>query len=161
MFKFHFRRYLYDCHAEIDEIGTDTTSTTLVYLFWELSQRPEFQDRIRAEITELDSSEPNAPPEWKTVVNLQVLDAVVKEALRLHTAAPASLWRVVPKGGRVLDGYFIPENVPPFPPSTFSLQGRPSSQCKPTRLTVTQKSGTALRSLIRRDGFQRIVSQKL
>jgi hypothetical protein len=44
-------------------------------------------------------------------VNLEVLEDVVKEALRLHTAAPASLWRVVPEGGRLLDGYFIPENV--------------------------------------------------
>lgn len=44
-------------------------------------------------------------------MNLEVLEAVVKEALRLHTAAPASLWRVVPEGGRLLDGYFVPENV--------------------------------------------------
>jgi len=112
--KRHQLSFLQVCFPSITRcwrVGTDTTATTLVYLFWELSHRPEWQERIRAELNAIDPSSPESCPEWRTLANLEVLDAVVKEALRLHTAAPASLWRVVPKGGRFLDGYFVPENV--------------------------------------------------
>jgi cytochrome P450 len=39
------------------------------------------------------------------------LQAVIKEALRLHPAAGLPLQRVVPKGGAHLAGHFFPEGV--------------------------------------------------
>ena len=48
---------------------------------------------------------------WVVDYNRQSLDAVVREGLRLHPAAPASLPRVVPKGGATLSGLRIPEDV--------------------------------------------------
>lgn len=44
-------------------------------------------------------------------MNLENLDVVVKEALRLHTAAPASLWRETPEGGMTISGHYIPQHV--------------------------------------------------
>ena len=32
--------------------GTDTTSTTLTYLFWELSRRPDIMKKLQAELDE-------------------------------------------------------------------------------------------------------------
>lgn len=89
---------------------TDTTSTTLTYLFWELTRHPTWQSRLRAE---LSAQEPwaNGMPSYSDVLDLPVLAAVINEALRLHPAAPASLPRVVPTDGRVLNGVFIPEQV--------------------------------------------------
>jgi cytochrome P450 len=40
-----------------------------------------------------------------------VLEAVINEALRLHPAAPASLPRETPAGGRTLNGVHIPAKV--------------------------------------------------
>jgi len=74
----------------------------LTYLFYELTRHPEWQEQIRNE---------SAGCEWKDVSNSPILEGVIKEALRLHAAAPASLWREVPDGGLVLSGYYIPEKV--------------------------------------------------
>jgi cytochrome P450 len=52
----------------------------------------------------------DAPP-YHALASLLVLDAVINESLRLHPAAPASLQRSTPTGGRDLDGYYIPQGV--------------------------------------------------
>lgn len=44
-------------------------------------------------------------------MDLPLLDAIINEALRLHPAAPASLPRETPSGGRTLNGVYIPEKV--------------------------------------------------
>jgi cytochrome P450 len=74
---------------------------------------PEWQSRLREELKGIGSHSdgPYQIPPWTSVSNLEVLDAVVKEALRLHSAAPASLWREVPESGLILGGHFIPEKV--------------------------------------------------
>ncbi|RVX72168.1 hypothetical protein B0A52_04372 [Exophiala mesophila] len=90
--------------------GTDTTSTTLTYLFWELTRRPEWQSRLHEEL----SAQPewvNGIPSYNQVKDLPILEAVIEEALRLHPAAPASLVRETPQGGRVLNGVLIPEKT--------------------------------------------------
>lgn len=43
--------------------------------------------------------------------SLQYLDAVVKEGLRLFSSVPMSLPRKVPSGGRIIDGFFVPEDT--------------------------------------------------
>ena len=93
--------------------GPDTTSTTLTYLFWELTRRPEWQSRLHEEL----SAQPewvNGIPSYNQVKDLPILEAVIEEALRLHPAAPASLVRETPQGGRVLNGVLIPEKVGGF-----------------------------------------------
>lgn len=89
--------------------GTDTTGLTLCYLSWELSRHPEWQLRLREELKQA-CGEQTSPP-YNTVSNLPILDAVVFELLRLWPVAPASLQRITPPGGAVIDGVFIPENV--------------------------------------------------
>ncbi|KIX94537.1 uncharacterized protein Z520_09583 [Fonsecaea multimorphosa CBS 102226] len=87
--------------------GTDTTSTTLTFLFWELSRHQFWQKRLRDELkTHADSS-----ITLQQVQDLPILDAVINEALRLHPAAPASLPRETPTGGRQINGYYIPEKT--------------------------------------------------
>ncbi|TKA76250.1 hypothetical protein B0A49_03101 [Cryomyces minteri] len=86
--------------------GTDTTSTTLTYLFWQLAQRSEWQDRLRVELASTQLVDGVAA--FSDLAECRILDAVVSETLRLHPAAPASLQRETPAGGRELGGYFIP-----------------------------------------------------
>ncbi|RFU23899.1 hypothetical protein B7463_g12441, partial [Scytalidium lignicola] len=86
--------------------GTDTTSITLTHLFWELTQHPEWQSKMRQELNQLQSTNRTIP--FAKINKLPVLDAVITETLRKHTAIPSSLPRVVPAGGRELGGYFLP-----------------------------------------------------
>ncbi len=89
----------------------DTTSTTLTYMFWELARHPLWQDRVRKELLACQPPSEKTLSRFRELDDLPVLDAVINEALRLHPAAPASLQRETPTGGRVLAGYNIPEKV--------------------------------------------------
>ncbi len=89
--------------------GTDTTSNTFSYLLYELALHPEFQDMLQSE---LDQAQFIQVPEYKDVMKLPVLDALIHETLRFHPAAPSSLQRIAPKEANVaIDGVPIPENV--------------------------------------------------
>lgn len=88
--------------------GTDTTSTTLTYLFWQLAQC-KWQDRLRDELADIPLVDGIAT--FSDVDRCRILDAVIAESLRLFPAAPASLQRETPAGGRELSGYFIPGGV--------------------------------------------------
>ncbi|KAJ9620373.1 hypothetical protein H2204_012283 [Knufia peltigerae] len=92
--------------------GTDTTSTTLTYLFYELARNPSWQTRLRTELARIPHDSLDGQlPNYTSLSDLPILDAVINEALRLHPAAPASLQRVVPPGGKVLNGTFVPEGT--------------------------------------------------
>ncbi|KAI0940296.1 hypothetical protein AcV5_001443 [Taiwanofungus camphoratus] len=74
--------------------GVDTSSTTLSYLLWELSRRPDIMNRLQ---NELDDAMPDRKviPDSFVLFRLPYLNALVKEGLRLYGAAPSLLERVV------------------------------------------------------------------
>lgn len=89
--------------------GTDTTSNTLSYLFYELAKLPAWQAKLQAE---LDENGIKSDPSYKDVSDLPVLDALIHETLRFHPAAPASLQRLTPQSeDLVIDGVLIPADV--------------------------------------------------
>ncbi|KIM38750.1 hypothetical protein M413DRAFT_75635 [Hebeloma cylindrosporum] len=75
--------------------GTDTTSTSITYLFWELSRRPDIMKKLQAE---LDEAIPDCKvlPDMNVLHALPYLTAFMKEGLRVYTAVPSVLERVVP-----------------------------------------------------------------
>ncbi|KAI3337102.1 cytochrome P450 3A13 [Xylariaceae sp. AK1471] len=81
--------------------GIDTTGDGLCFLMWEISQPRSFhvQRRLQEELM----ANPDVSFE-----KLPYLDAVVLEGLRCFPAIPMSLPRYVPRGGRTIDGFFIP-----------------------------------------------------
>ncbi|KAJ2981767.1 hypothetical protein NQ176_g1826 [Zarea fungicola] len=89
--------------------GTDTTSNTLSYLFYELAKLPAWQAKLQAE---LDENGIKSDPSYKDVSDLPVLDALIHETLRFHPAAPASLQRLTPQSeDLVIDGVLIPADT--------------------------------------------------
>ncbi|KAF8646155.1 hypothetical protein AX16_007380 [Volvariella volvacea WC 439] len=76
--------------------GSDTTSTTLSYFFWELSRRPDIVAHL---LSELEDAMPNpkAIPDFSVLQSLPYLNAFIKEGLRIYGAAPSLLERVVPE----------------------------------------------------------------
>ncbi len=89
--------------------ATDTTGNTFTYLFWELAKYPEWQSRLREELEHVHFV--SGVPSYKDVAQLQILDAVVQEVLRMHPAAPASLQRIDSISGGVIAGIVVPPNV--------------------------------------------------
>ncbi|KAI0007687.1 cytochrome P450 [Xylariaceae sp. FL0662B] len=84
--------------------GSDTTANTLTYLLWSVCRHPEIKARLLEELRTL--------PEDFTDDNLKTLSYLTKiidETLRLYSAVPAGLPRLVPSGGAELGGYFVPE----------------------------------------------------
>lgn len=84
--------------------GIDTTGDGLCFLMWELSQPRSLavQEKLAEELV----ANPQAPLD-----QLPYLDAVVCEGLRCFAPIPMSLPRYVPEGGRMIDGYWLPEKT--------------------------------------------------
>ncbi|KAK3070993.1 hypothetical protein LTR53_009476 [Teratosphaeriaceae sp. CCFEE 6253] len=69
--------------------GTDTTSTTLTYMFWCLARYPAWQGRIREEMGALLGGRARGPYDQKSMmVHMPVVDAVINESLRMYPARP-------------------------------------------------------------------------
>jgi len=92
----------------LDHIGAgiDATGDTLVFLMWELSQahNAERMARLTRELRKADKLGHHP-------VDLPYLGAVINESVRLWAPGTLPLQRMVPPGGRVIDGYFVPENT--------------------------------------------------
>ncbi|KAH6604010.1 Cytochrome P450 [Trichoderma cornu-damae] len=84
--------------------GIDTTGDGLCFLMWELSQPRSlgFQRKLADELR-MNTGVP--------LDRLPFLDAVVCEGLRCFPPIPMSLPRSVPRGGRSIDGFWLPENT--------------------------------------------------
>lgn len=85
--------------------GSDTTASTLVFAFYYLAKRPEYQLRIRAELLRMlhdhGSDDDEARDRRLTALNfrdferLPFLNALIDETLRLHHPLPTAGARVV------------------------------------------------------------------
>ncbi|KAH7921089.1 cytochrome P450 [Leucogyrophana mollusca] len=75
--------------------GSDTTSNSLSYFFWELSRRADIMTKLQAELDQA-IPDPRAIPDFSLLQRLPYLNAFVKEGLRIYSAAPSPLERVVP-----------------------------------------------------------------
>ncbi|KAI9296053.1 cytochrome P450 [Neoconidiobolus thromboides FSU 785] len=90
--------------------GTDTTSNTLTWFFYNLANNPDVYEKVEKEI---HSTFPNKGSinYSKVKSECHYLNATIHESMRIKPVAPGVLSRFVPKGGRVIDGYFIPEGT--------------------------------------------------
>ncbi|KAF9876540.1 cytochrome p450 [Colletotrichum karsti] len=85
--------------------GHDTTSILLQWCFYELHRRPESAKALKEELDEVFGDDPSpksvieqlsGPGAGKLLSRLPYVDAIIKEALRLHP--PGTTARVAPKG---------------------------------------------------------------
>ncbi|KAL4782016.1 cytochrome P450 [Aspergillus varians] len=98
--------------------GHETSGITFTYIMWELSQRPDLQDELCRELSTLQpplrypfpSNNDNglpALPHPSKIDALPLLDAIIRETLRVHAPASSPLPRVTPDipGGTSIDGF--------------------------------------------------------
>lgn len=92
--------------------GSDTTSISLSAILYFLTLYPETLCKLRVEIGDRDTQNSlSNPVTFQEARSMPYLQAVIKEALRLHPATGLILGRVVPKGGATLSGTWFPEGV--------------------------------------------------
>ena len=66
--------------------GYDTTGTTMSYICFELARNPDIQRRLREEVDQAIEDNNGELPNYYGTQNLEYLDMVFHETLRLHTA---------------------------------------------------------------------------
>jgi cytochrome P450 len=89
--------------------GSETSATTLAGATYYLTQYPEAMRRVADEVRGRFRTE--AEIKMKEVMQMPYLIAVLNETLRLYPPVPTGFPRVVPPGGDMLSGYWIPERV--------------------------------------------------
>ncbi|KAH7014186.1 cytochrome P450 [Microdochium trichocladiopsis] len=92
--------------------GSDTTSISLSAVLYYLLKRPATMAKLRAEIDDAtDRGELAENPTYKQSQQMPYLQAVIKEALRMHPATGLPLEREVPEGGATIAGQFFPQGT--------------------------------------------------
>lgn len=100
--------------------GSETTAGTLTAWTYFYCTQAKARRRLIQEVRESDLFKSEADIIWDNVGpdKLPYLDATINEALRLFSPAAASQQRIVPKGGAMVDGNYLPEGVcvaiPPY-----------------------------------------------
>ncbi|OAQ66758.1 cytochrome P450 pisatin demethylase [Pochonia chlamydosporia 170] len=90
--------------------GADTTAISLSAVLYYLIRSPKAMQRLRDEVEQCVTDElfNGTHLTFKQSQEMPYLQAVIKEALRLHSATGLPLWRVVTDAGLELDGRFFP-----------------------------------------------------
>ncbi|DBA72449.1 TPA: hypothetical protein ACH3X2_010475 [Trebouxia sp. C0005] len=103
--------------------GFETTAHAISWALFELAADPTLQVRVQEELREAGlAASPGSPPprslDYADLSKLKMLDAIAKEALRLHATAPIGSVREADKD-MVIMGYRIPQGTPlmlaPYP----------------------------------------------
>ncbi|EFY88505.1 benzoate 4-monooxygenase cytochrome P450 [Metarhizium acridum CQMa 102] len=88
-----------------------TVAVTATYLIWRLTEAPEWQKRIRDELTALLIQSDGFLPFSELDGRVPSLEACLREVYRLHPASSGRAERIVPEGGHVLCGVYLPQGT--------------------------------------------------
>jgi cytochrome P450 len=92
--------------------GSDTTAISLSSIMWHLMQDSKVLQKLRREIEEFTlQGKCSDNITFKESQEMPYFQAVMKEALRMHSATGLPMWRVVPAGGAEINGRFFPEGT--------------------------------------------------
>ncbi|KAJ6441496.1 cytochrome P450 [Purpureocillium lavendulum] len=104
--------------------GSDTTSTTLVHMFYRFCKEPGLVDRLRSEVDPL-VSDPSAIS-YSDIRQAQLLHGCINETLRVHYPGPSGFFRKTPPEGIRIGEKYIPGNtIIQMPPYVMGLGKTP------------------------------------
>ena len=93
--------------------GSETTATLLAGVTYFLLMNPVALEKLENEICSTFKTEDEI--DILSVNKLTYMIACLNEALRLYPPGASGLPRVVPRGGTIISGKHVPENVSIFP----------------------------------------------
>jgi cytochrome P450 len=102
--------------------GSETTATTLTAVLFFLLTHKEAHVRLVTEVRNAFANEDEIT--IASVNKLEYLLACLNETMRILPAVPFGLPRMVPKGGRIMNGKLVPEDVSVSQELSSSLPGR-------------------------------------
>jgi benzoate 4-monooxygenase len=76
-----------------------------------LAGNPDVQRKLQKELDDALQNEDDQATSFETVKNLPYLNAVINEALRLHSTSGIGLPRIVPEGGLTIQGHFFKQGT--------------------------------------------------
>ncbi|EQB54280.1 hypothetical protein CGLO_05904 [Colletotrichum gloeosporioides Cg-14] len=89
--------------------GSDTKGISISAILCNLLKNPDTMVKLREELADFTSrGELSHSPTFKESQKMPYLQAVIKEALRVHPAVGLPLERIVPAGGVTIAGRFFP-----------------------------------------------------
>jgi len=91
--------------------GSDTTSNSSCAITYYLAANPDVQRKLQKELDEALQNEDDPATSFEVVKNLPYLNAVIDEALRLHSTSGIGLPRIVPEGGMTIGTHFFKEGT--------------------------------------------------
>lgn len=89
--------------------GSETSATLLSGCTYYLLRNPKVYSQVVSEIRE--SFDSTSDMKFAALAKLPYLRSVLYEGLRMYPPVPLGMPRVVPKGGAVIAGKFVPEQV--------------------------------------------------
>jgi cytochrome P450 len=89
--------------------GSETTATALSAITYYLLREPEVMQKLKGEIRKAFKT--YGEIDAQATLRLRYLRAVILEGLRIYPPLPLGLPRIVPEGGDVVDGHFLPAGV--------------------------------------------------
>ena len=84
---------------------SDTTSTTLSHLWFQLAGDKALVQKLQNELDGLDELSD------ESISKIGLLDAAIYETLRLHPVIPSGLQRLTPPEGMTIGQTYIPGNI--------------------------------------------------
>lgn len=78
---------------------------------YHLARNPHVQAKLHKELDEAMGNDDDPVATYEQVKKLPYLEAVINEALRIHSTSGIGLPRLVPEGGLQVSGHFFPEGT--------------------------------------------------
>ncbi|KAF2466572.1 cytochrome P450 [Lindgomyces ingoldianus] len=92
--------------------GTVTTARTIVVATYYILSQPNLRSRLAAELSQTMSCWPRHSPTWSELEKLPLLQAIIKETLRISYGVMHRLPRISPHEPIFYKNYFIPAGIP-------------------------------------------------
>ncbi|KAI6778342.1 uncharacterized protein J7T54_003349 [Emericellopsis cladophorae] len=91
--------------------GSDTSRITMICALFVLAKQPDLAQRLREALRPHVPQDPDEMLMDDKIMNLDLLNGIVQEALRLYPPSPSHPTRVTPPEGAMIAGRFIPGNT--------------------------------------------------
>ncbi|CEN59792.1 hypothetical protein ASPCAL02236 [Aspergillus calidoustus] len=128
--------------------GSDTTATTMAFLFYYIAREPGLLQRLREEIEELTG---RGEFDHRKIQSAPLLNGCINEALRLHPPVPSGLYRKAPPEGVYVGEQYIPGDTVML--VNFYAMGRDQSHFVDADKFIPERFSTRPELIKHRDAF--------